>query len=91
MSTDVAAVAGFESSVATVAFIDLAGFSAIADVYGDAWLWRCSASSNRSSTRPWVGPRHLKWIGDEVMLAFDDCPDPALSSALGTPVSRLPG
>ncbi len=29
-------VAGFESAVATVAFVDLAGFSAIADVYGDA-------------------------------------------------------
>jgi len=30
------AVDGFESVVATVAFVDLAGFSAITDVYGDA-------------------------------------------------------
>ena len=36
MGTNVSAVDGFESGVATVAFVDLAGFSAIADVYGDA-------------------------------------------------------
>jgi len=36
MSTNDSAVDGFESGVATVAFVDLAGFSAITDVYGDA-------------------------------------------------------
>ena len=36
MSMNVSAVQGFESAVATVAFVDLAGFSAITDVYGDA-------------------------------------------------------
>ena len=36
MNTNVSPVDGFESAVATVAFVDLAGFSAIADVYGDA-------------------------------------------------------
>ena len=33
MSTNVNVVDGFESAVATVAFVDLAGFSAITDVY----------------------------------------------------------
>lgn len=36
MSTNGTTVDGFESAVATVAFVDLAGFSAITDVYGDA-------------------------------------------------------
>ena len=36
MSTNVSTVDGFESAVATIAFVDLAGFSAITDVYGDA-------------------------------------------------------
>jgi hypothetical protein len=35
MSTNLTAVDGFESVAATVAFVDLAGFSAITDVYGD--------------------------------------------------------
>ena len=36
MNTNASAGHGFESTVATVAFVDLAGFSAITDVYGDA-------------------------------------------------------
>jgi adenylate cyclase len=36
MRTNVNRVDGFESTFATVAFVDLAGFSAITDVYGDA-------------------------------------------------------
>jgi hypothetical protein len=36
MTTNAGAPDGFESGVATIAFVDLAGFSAIADVYGDA-------------------------------------------------------
>ena len=36
MSTNASTVDGFESTVATVAFVDLAGFSALTDVYGDS-------------------------------------------------------
>src|SRR6476619_4241495 len=36
MNRNAATVDGFESTVATVAFVDLAGFSALTDVYGDA-------------------------------------------------------
>jgi len=36
MGTNVSTVDRFESAIATVAFVDLAGFSAITDVYGDA-------------------------------------------------------
>jgi hypothetical protein len=37
MGMNVSAVDGFESTVATVAFVDLAGFSAIKDVYGEMY------------------------------------------------------
>lgn len=68
-------VDGFESAVATVAFVDLAGFSAIADVYGDA-----SAIAVLQRFEALVGEAlgghgpPLKWIGDEAMFGF---PDPA--------------
>ena len=72
---DVSAVHGFESAVATVAFVDLAGFSAITDVYGDA-----SAIAVLERFEELVrqalgghGPP-IKWIGDEAMFGF---PDPA--------------
>src|SRR6478609_1212533 len=61
----------FASEVATVAFIDLAGFSAIADVYGDV-----AAMSVLEGFESMVGEalsghqRPIKWIGDEAMLAF---------------------
>ncbi len=74
MPTNVSAV-GFESAVATVAFVDLAGFSAIADVYGDASaievLGRFEELVSLASGE--LGPP-IKWIGDEAMFGF---PDPA--------------
>jgi class 3 adenylate cyclase/YHS domain-containing protein len=75
MDANVNPGAGFESAVATVAFVDLAGFSAITDVYGDA-----SAIAVLERFEDLVrqalgglGPP-IKWIGDEAMLGF---PDPA--------------
>jgi class 3 adenylate cyclase/YHS domain-containing protein len=75
MSSNVSTVDGFESSVATVAFVDLAGFSAITDVYGDASaiavLGRFEALVRDALGG--LGPP-IKWIGDEAMFGF---PDPA--------------
>src|SRR3954471_12307692 len=73
----------FTSEVATVVFIDLAGFSAIADVFGDAAAMQVlegfeSMVGEALSTH---GPP-IKWIGDEAMLAFPE-PDTAIR-ALGT-------
>jgi adenylate cyclase len=56
---------------ATVVFVDLAGFSAIADVYGDT-----SAIAMLDRFEGMVGHAleghapPIKWIGDEVMLSF---------------------
>jgi adenylate cyclase len=64
----------FESASACVAFIDLAGFSATTDVYGDQqaieMLQLFEAIVHKA-----LGDRlsPVKWIGDEVMLAFNDC------------------
>jgi adenylate cyclase len=75
MATNVTAVDGFESTVATVAFVDLAGFSAITDVYGDASaiavLGRFEELVRQALGG--IGPP-IKWIGDEAMFGF---PDPA--------------
>src|SRR3954453_11126466 len=75
MSTNVSAVDGFESVAATVAFVDLAGFSAITDVYGDASaiavLGRFEELVREAIGE--LGPP-IKWIGDEAMFGF---PDPA--------------
>jgi adenylate cyclase len=72
---NVSDVDGFESAVATVAFVDLAGFSAITDVYGDASaiavLGRFEALVREALGG--LGPP-IKWIGDEAMFGF---PDPA--------------
>ncbi|WP_409717926.1 adenylate/guanylate cyclase domain-containing protein [Pseudorhodoplanes sp.] len=64
--------------MATVAFVDLAGFSAITDVYGDEEAIRIIelfeelvSEALSSHGAP------LKWIGDEAMLAFSS-PDLAL-------------
>jgi adenylate cyclase len=67
---------------ATVAFIDLAGFSAISDVYVDstavAMLELFEGMVGRA-LEDYAPP--IKWIGDEVMLSF---PDPkAAIRALG--------
>jgi len=75
MRANAGAVDDFESSVATVAFVDLAGFSAIADVYGDvsaiAVLGRFEELVRQALDG--LGPP-IKWIGDEAMFGF---PDPA--------------
>ena len=75
MNTNVRAADSFEPAVATVAFVDLAGFSAITDVYGDASaiavLQRFEALVCEALEG--LGPP-VKWIGDEVMFGF---PDPA--------------
>ncbi|WP_234841815.1 adenylate/guanylate cyclase domain-containing protein [Sinorhizobium meliloti] len=68
---------------ATVAFIDLAGFSAIADVYGDAAaidVLEIFESMVREALSDYQPP--IKWIGDEAMLSF---PEPEIAiQALGT-------
>jgi len=78
MSTNVTAVAGFESAVATVAFVDLAGFSAIADVYGDASALAVLGRFEEMVREALGGVSPpIKWIGDEAMFGFPD-PDTAL-------------
>jgi adenylate cyclase len=56
---------------ATVAFVDLAGFSAIADVHGDASALRILElfEGMVAEVLAEQGPP-VKWIGDEAMLAF---------------------
>lgn len=75
MSAIASAVSGFESAVATVAFVDLAGFSAIADVYGDASAIAILGHFEAlvRDALGGLGPP-IKWIGDEAMFGF---PDPA--------------
>lgn len=56
---------------ATVAFIDLAGFSAITDVYGDSAalaILGIFEGMVHSALEDHAPP--IKWIGDEVMLSF---------------------
>ncbi len=63
---------------AAIAFIDLAGFSAITDVFGDqAALDVLDAFEKLVTESLKQGGRLVKWIGDEAMLAFPD-PDGAL-------------
>jgi adenylate cyclase len=75
MSTNVSARDDFGSAVATVAFVDLAGFSAIADVYGDASAIEVLTRFEElvRDALGGLGPP-IKWIGDEAMFGF---PDPA--------------
>lgn len=64
---------------ATVAFVDLAGFSAITDVYGDhaaLGMLDLFESLVRDALAGHGPP--IKWIGDEAMLAFPD-PETALN------------
>jgi adenylate cyclase len=67
---------------ATVAFIDLAGFSAITDVYGDSAaiaILDIFEGMVQSALEDHAPP--IKWIGDEVMLSF---PSPQMAiRALG--------
>jgi adenylate cyclase len=64
----------FVSADASVAFIDLAGFSATTEVYGDRLAIEM-LQLFESLVYKALGDRHapVKWIGDEVMLAFNDC------------------
>jgi adenylate cyclase len=71
--------ASFEPATATVAFVDLAGFSAITDVFGDAAaidvLERFEAIVRAAMGEHWPP---IKWIGDEVMQGFPG-PEAALA------------
>lgn len=66
---------GFESTFATVAFVDLAGFSALTDVHGDAAAIRV-LKRFEGFVHDALGGHGapIKWIGDEAMFGF---PDPA--------------
>jgi adenylate cyclase len=75
MNTNASPVDGFESAVATVAFVDLAGFSAITDVYGDASAIAILGRFEELVRLALGGVAPpIKWIGDEAMFGF---PDPA--------------
>jgi adenylate cyclase len=73
-------------SQAVIAFIDIAGFSAATDVYGDEsalamlGVFEGIVHESLGTTAP------LKWIGDEVMLAFENCE--AALSAIGNLLGR---
>lgn len=61
------------SSPTTVAFVDLAGSSAIADLFGDAAALKIVdqfADIVRSAIEG--QGEVVKWIGDEAMLSFPD-------------------
>jgi len=82
MDKDASATGNSTGASATVAFIDLSGFSAIADVYGDASavqvleIFENMVSEALSGFEP-----PIKWIGDEAMLSF---PEPEMAiQALG--------
>jgi adenylate cyclase len=65
---------------AAIAFVDLAGFSAITDVFGDEAALAVLDAFEEHVTRSLEhGGRLVKWIGDEAMLAFPD-PDAALQA-----------
>ena len=71
-----------DGAFATVAFIDLAGFTAIADVHGDAAAVETLEIFERMVREALHGyAPPIKWIGDEAMLSFPD-PDAAIQ-ALG--------
>lgn len=83
MERDLSQTQSSAGASATVAFIDLAGFSAIADVYGDAAaidVLEIFESMVREALAGYEPP--IQWIGDEAMLSF---PEPELAiQALGT-------
>ena len=70
------------SASATVAFVDLAGFTAIAEVYGDASAIAMLEIFERMVRETLAGYEPpIKWIGDEAMLSF---PEPGVAiQALG--------
>ena len=66
-----ASVRGFESTTSTIAFVDLAGFSAITDVFGDARaiaVLELFEDKVRAALGGLSSP--IKWIGDEAMLGL---------------------
>ena len=87
MNSDTSPTQNYDS--ASVAFIDLAGFSAIADVYGDAAaidILEIFESMVREALGGYEPP--IKWIGDEAMLSFPE-PESAIQ-ALGNAVAGMP-
>ncbi|RWK56875.1 MAG: diguanylate cyclase [Mesorhizobium sp.] len=82
MDRDLSQTQSSAGASVTVAFIDLAGFSAIADVYGDAAaidVLEIFESMVREALSGYEPP--IKWIGDEAMLSF---PEPEVAiQALG--------
>ncbi|EHK55505.1 adenylate/guanylate cyclase domain-containing protein [Allomesorhizobium alhagi] len=83
MDRDTSPTRSSADAAATVAFIDLAGFSAIADVYGDAAaidVLEIFEKMVREALRGYGPP--IKWIGDEAMLSFPE-PENAIQ-VLGT-------
>lgn len=82
MDQDTREMTGATTDCATVAFIDLAGFSAITDVYGDAAAIATLdifEGMVRDALEDHAPP--IKWMGDEVMLSF---PEPSVAiEALG--------
>ncbi|WP_261336658.1 adenylate/guanylate cyclase domain-containing protein [Rhizobium leguminosarum] len=78
MDSDMRQRENLATAPATVAFIDIAGFSAIADVYGDAAaldVLEVFESMVRDALTGYEPP--IKWIGDEAMLSFPE-PDTAI-------------
>lgn len=86
MEEDTPLARTFVKDSATVAFVDLAGFSAITDVYGDSRaiamleLFESMVGRALENHAP-----PIKWIGDEVMLSFPE-PQSAIK-ALGSLLS----
>ncbi|WP_245503953.1 adenylate/guanylate cyclase domain-containing protein [Rhizobium laguerreae] len=78
MESDVRQRENLATAPATVAFIDIAGFSAIADIYGDAAaldVLEVFEGMVRDALSGYDPP--IKWIGDEAMLSFPE-PDTAI-------------
>src|SRR4051794_29649026 len=78
MESDMRRRENLATAPATVAFIDIAGFSAIADIYGDAVAFdvlEVFESMVRDALSGYEPP--IKWIGDEAMLSFPE-PDTAI-------------
>jgi adenylate cyclase len=83
MDKELSQTQDYAGGSATVAFIDLAGFSAIADVYGDASaivVLERFEGLVREAMSGYAPP--IKWIGDEAMLSFSE-PETAIQ-ALGS-------
>jgi adenylate cyclase len=80
MHSDASPTSRTPSGSATIAFIDLAGFSAIADVYGDAAaidVLEIFEGMVREALAGYGPP--VKWIGDEAMLSFPE-PESAIQA-----------